>query len=416
MLRGRFALLVLVMLALGIASCGPVPNDGVVDGQGPCEYGPGGPDYGGFYPEHFSHWTPDGARLVFDFNETIYVVDAEGTQVQELVNANPRRSFFYGFYVDVSPESTQVVYATCEYTVLRAGKPVHAYEIAVINLDGTGQQRLTKDSGTNSVPSWSPDGSRIAFISQGYSSVLYTMSADGSNKQGLVMASTLRESSNETKEVGGIHLAPPVWSPDGERLAFLVGEGVKRVGYRRVLYTVRTDGTELTRIAEAVVPPVWSPDGEFLTFARASEIDAESGEWEEDGAKDKAIGVYTVRADGTDMRQLLAPPKEEWRVTQIARSPDGSELLIVSGEQALIVQADGTGLRSFEIPGNPEAWRQVAWSPDGSRIAVFVSRRFSNREPPQLYIVTRDGTDRRDLIRLDDDGNLAPANPSQEGP
>ncbi len=410
--RRILTLLGLMALTLGLTGCGSLPSDGVSDGQSLCSVH--SRNYSAFYPHHFLHWTPDSSHLVFDNQSAVYAVDAQGTQLWELATPDPLGAIF-GFYADVSPDSTQVVYATCEFTVLRAGKPVHEYEIAVINLDGTGQQRLTKDSGTNSVPSWSPDGSRIAFISEGYSSVLYTMSAVESNKQGLVMASTLRESSNETKEVGGIHLAPPVWSPDGERLAFLVGEGVKRVGYRRVLYTVRTDGTELTRIAEAVVPPVWSPDGEFLTFARASEIDAESGEWEEDGAKDKAIGIYTVRADGTDMQQVLAPQSAEWNVTQIALSPDGSELLIVSGEQALIVQADGTGLRSFEFAGHPEAWRQVAWSPDGSRIAVFVSRRFSNREPPQLYTIARDGTDRRDLIRLDDDGNLAPANPPQEG-
>ena len=180
------------------------------------------------------------------------------------------------------------------------------------------------------------------------------------------------------------------------------------------MYTVRTDGTELTRIAEAVVPPVWSPDGEYLTFARASEIDVESGESEKVGEADKAIGIYTVRADGTDMRQLLAPPTAEWNVTQIVLSPDGSELLIVSEQQALIIQADGTVLRNFEIPGHPEAWRQVAWSPDGSRIAVFVNSEFSNREPPQLYTVARDGSDRRDLIRVDDDGNLVPANPPED--
>ena len=231
--------------------------------------------------------------------------------------------------------------------------------------------------------------------------------------QQVVPVHKLREGSDETKEVREIHLAPPVWSPDGERLAFLVDEVVSRIGGRWVLYIVRTDGTELTRIAEAVVPPVWSPDGEFLTFVRASEID-ESGEREEIGEHEKVIGIYTVRADGTDMRQLLAPQSAEWNVTQIALSPDGSELLIVSEQQALIIQADGTGLRSFELPGHPEAWRQVAWSPDGSRIAVFVSSDSTKRGPPQIYTVARDGSDRRDLIRVDDDGNLVPANPPED--
>lgn len=372
-------------------------------------------------PEPFFNWTPDGAHLIFNRGEKIYVVDAEGTQVRKLVNANPEGLLPNGFYGDVSPDGVRVVYSTCEFTLLRNGQLQHVYEIAVINLDGTGQQRFTEGSDMDGVPAWSPNGSRIAFNSTwgitGYTGdFIFTMAADGTDVQQVFSVFTLREGLDETKLISGLSTAPPVWSPDGQRLAFLVGEGVRSVGGRWVLYTVRTDGTELTRIAEAVVPSVWSPDGKYLTFARASEIHAESGEMEEVGEADKSTGIYTVRADGTDMRQLLAPPTEEWNVTQIAWSPDGSELLIVSDQQVLITQADGTVLRSFEIPGSLEVWRQVAWSPDGSRIAVFVNSEFSNPEPPQLYTVARDGTDRRDLMYLAHDGNPAPARPLQKGP
>ena len=408
MLRGRLALLGLVTLALGFASCGTEQSGEITDGQTLCSVP--FPFYDHHYPRHFLNWSPDGARLIFDYGKSINVVDAEGTQVRELAIVDPSGSPAFSFYADMSPDGTRVVYSTCEFTRLRNGRLTHVYEIAAINLDGTGQGRLTDNSYTDGVPSWSPDGSHIAFVGSGR---LYTMAADGSGIQQVVPVHKLREGSDETKEVREIHLAPPVWSPDGERLAFLVDEVVSRIGGRWVLYIVRTDGTELTRIAEAVVPPVWSPDGEFLTFVRASEID-ESGEREEIGEHEKVIGIYTVRADGTDMRQLLAPQSAEWNVTQIALSPDGSELLIVSEQQALIIQADGTGLRSFELPGHPEAWRQVAWSPDGSRIAVFVSSDSTKRGPPQIYTVARDGSDRRDLIRVDDDGNLVPANPPED--
>ena len=405
----------LLILALGIAGCGSGQGDVVTTGgEGPCNPHAA---YGGFYPEHFLHWTPDGTQYIFDYAEAIYVVDAEGTHVRELVNANPRGGFGYGFYAEVSPDGTRVVYSNCQFSQ-RRGRPPN-YEIAVINLDGTGQQRLTENSGMDGVPSWSPDGSRIAFNSHwlrtsGYDNELFTMAADGSNKQKVVAVATLREGLAETERVGGVVLAPAVWSPDGERLAFLVSESVWRIGGRWVLYTVRTDGTELTRIAAAVVPPVWSPDGEYLTFARASELDVEAGEWEKAGENRNAIGIYTVRPDGTDMRQVLAPQSEDWRVTQLAWSPDGSELLIVSDQQVSIFQADGTDLRSIDIPGQRKAWwHRVAWSPDGSRIAVYVQGRNTT---PQLYTVAPDGTDRRDLIAFDADGNLVPANPSQETP
>ena len=147
------------------------------------------------------------------------------------------------------------------------GRLQHVDEIAVINLDGSGLDRLTESSAMDGVPAWSPDGSRIDFqfaiwLSTGYNSEsVYTMSADGSDLQQVLSVFALREDLDETNDIVGVFAAQPVWAPDGERLAFLVGEVVKRIGSRWVLYTVRTDGTELTRIAEAVVPPVWSPDG-----------------------------------------------------------------------------------------------------------------------------------------------------------
>ena len=387
----RIGLVVLGMLvlALGIAGCGPEledqatkpkedqvtkpkeddvtePRHDVEDGKRPCagEY----PHFDRYHPHHFVHWTPDGAQLIFDYAETIYVVDAEGTQLEALVEAHPLHEFSHGFYADVSPQGTRVVYSYCQLLP----PDFYKYEIAVINLDGTGYQRLTENEGPSNSPAWSPDGSRIAFLANMYSwqllslygAELYTMAADGMDKQKVVALDTLREGLDETGYIRGVLFAPPVWSPDGQRFAFLLAEGISRKSHYLNLYTVRADGTELTRIAPAVVPPVWSPGGEYLVFVMARD-EGDSGYYTRSG------GVYVARPDGTELRQVLAPPSEEWEVTQIAWSPDGSELLIVAGQQLYIFQPDGTVLRSFEIPGHLEAWRQVAWSPDGTRIAVF---------------------------------------------
>ena len=74
----------------------------------------------------------------------------------------------YGFHADMSPDGRRVVYSTCEFPERDVRYAVdredYHYDIAVINLDGTEQQRLTENTYLDHYPVWSPDGSRIAFI------------------------------------------------------------------------------------------------------------------------------------------------------------------------------------------------------------------------------------------------------------
>ena len=84
------------------------------------------------------------------------------------------------------------------------------------------------------------------------------------------------------------------------------------------LYTIRSDGTEWTRVAGPVVIavpdlsvksakyywktpvlPAWSPDGELLAFVMADE-------------EGEPVGVYTVRPDGADLILVLAAQDPEW--------------------------------------------------------------------------------------------------------
>ena len=239
----------------------------------------------------------------------------------------------------------------------------------------------------------------------------------GSQTQTLRARKGLRESESEHAEgtwLGVSALAPPVWSPSGERLAFLVYEG-QYWPFRTILFTVRADGSEMSRIAEiarlpmrspdrtgAPILPAWSPNGELLAFVMA-------------GDEGKARGVYTVRPDGTDLVQVLEPQGIKWNASQVLWSPDGSEILVVSEQQLFFVQPNGSGLRALEFSNPASARRIAAWSPDGARIAFYVPAVGYRDVPAQLYTVARDGTDRRDLIRLDTDGKRAPANPPAGG-
>ena len=360
---------------------------------------------GGGGHAHFLDWPGGNAGVVFDLGSATWMVDAEGAALRRITDADPERAGSwpigqYGYYADVSPDGSRVVYSTCEYTTfdhdMRLGWRYNlGYEIASVSVDGSGRQRLTDNVHFENYPTWSPDGTRIAFIAHnGYSrladydyylrpdhyhvsnSEVFTRSADGSDER--VVPNTR-----------GAGLYPAVWSPDGQRLAFTAHEvpppfhGAS-ARLERFLYTVRLDGSELSRVGKATTLPTWSPDGEWVAY----------------GLEDR---VYSVRFDGTDLLEVL----DDFRANEVSWSPDGTELLLASDRGVYVVRPDGSGLRSV---GPPVRTTEATWSPDGSMIAA---RHEPDPEdtysPPWIFVIftmNRDGTDVRFLARgfLEGDG------------
>jgi Tol biopolymer transport system component len=101
-------------------------------------------------------WSPDGTRIAFarffDDNQftDLAVINVDGSGLQRLTTAS-------GEYPTWSPDGARIAFATA-----RDGN----YEIYVMNSDGTGQTRLTNNPAYDMSPAWSPDGTRIAFDTQ----------------------------------------------------------------------------------------------------------------------------------------------------------------------------------------------------------------------------------------------------------
>src|SRR6059058_5568599 len=124
-------------------------------------------------------------------------------------------------------------------------------EIYSMNSDGSGTPtNLTQDpSAQDFSPSWSPDGAKIAFTKSTFQAGLdvYVVSADGSGQQTNLTASD----SSENKE--------PSWSPDGGRIAFVSN----RAGDDDIWLMNATDGSspqQLTANPATDFAPAWSPD------------------------------------------------------------------------------------------------------------------------------------------------------------
>jgi Tol biopolymer transport system component len=138
-------------------------------------------------------------------------------------------------------------------------------DIYTMRPDGSGLTNLTNDPAHDVDPYWSPDGKRIAFLSDraGYMQI-FVMNADGSD----VFQVTRREADHAFRGLASSTFDP--WSPDGSTLAFL--ERTPDGG--QLIYTMEANGRNGLPL---VYPPgnytsiSWSPDGSHLAYVVLSE-------------------------------------------------------------------------------------------------------------------------------------------------
>ncbi|UCC83486.1 MAG: PD40 domain-containing protein [Gemmatimonadota bacterium] len=230
-------------------------------------------------------------------------------------------------------------------------------EIYIMNVDGSDPVRLTDDPAKDAHPTWSPDGTKIAFTSDRDGGGIYVMNANGSNP---VRVTDGRDSH-------------PTWSPDGTRIAF----SSFRTGPSEV-YVMNADGSDVVQLTSggSNAYPTWSPDGTKIAFYTSRDGNPE---------------IYVMDADGSNPVRLTDDP--EWDIFP-SWSPDGTRIAFTSwrdGEREIyVMNADGSNpVRLTNDPGNDQPWDiRPSWSPDGTKIA-FTSYRDGNSE---IYVINDDGS------------------------
>jgi Tol biopolymer transport system component len=146
--------------------------------------------------------------------------------------------------------------------------------------------------------------------------------------------------------------------------------------------------TNLTDNGEASYDktPIWSPDGKKVAFV-SDYTKAGHGNWNvfvmDTTAADQAVNLATQITD-------YAPP-EKVEISDLAWSPDGSRIAFTrgnnsGGDQVIVDNADGTSV--FPLPiGGPGNNRFPSWSPDSSKIAYATTK----NAPEQIYVVSSQG-------------------------
>jgi Tol biopolymer transport system component len=264
---------------------------------------------------------PENGKITFSSwrgaYDAIYTVEPDGSNLKQLTN-----EAHLGVNPNWSPDGTEITYSeqgTANWSPDGAEVPsceqgMGGEDIAVMSADGSNLRVLCTNGTYGLDPTWSPDGTKLAYSSSGD---IYMMDSDGSNRVNLTKTPRVDELNpafspngsqicfyaalpGRSRVPGGYYVMDKGasdlyllfevpydnyqgacdWSPDGTKIAFNADEEVY------VINADSTNSTALTRNSALDGSPSWSPDGTKIAFSSNRYGDS---------------NIYTMDVDGSDV-------------------------------------------------------------------------------------------------------------------
>jgi len=247
-----------------------------------------------------------------------------------------------------------------------------AKEIYVMDYDGNDQRAFTRNGSLNLFPSWSPDNSKLAFVSY------------RTEKPEINIYSYLDGSRLPFPMFNATCVSNPRFSPDGNRLVFVL-----TMGSNIDIYTSKLDGADqrnITNNSAINISPTWSPSGNQIAFIS-----------ERDGTPQ----IYICDTEGANLRRIV---KEGGEADWPAWSPDGRWIAfhwkprLAENFDIYIAEASTGQIR--QLTSDSGSNECASWAPDGRHLAFQSNRTGSaqifimlaDTNNPELRMITSQGT------------------------
>jgi Tol biopolymer transport system component len=227
------------------------------------------------------------------------------------------------------------------------------------------------------MPSWSPDGKKLAYVGS------YLDPKTDNYEPRLYVMNANRSGRHRLPITLGV--ADPAWSPDGTKIAFVGGDGSAGPPAGGSIYVVNANGSGLQRLttSDSDSAPTWSPDGKTIAYEQAPDMFTGRS------------SVFVMNADGSAPREIAAGVQV---FSNLAWSPDGTKIAYLQAGVNGIFTMNPDGSGRHELNNTVSGATSPTWSPDGTRIAFEAGSKFSPRQG--IYVMGADGRAVRQLNHL----------------